>query len=658
MNIALWSTLIGALVGAWSSPTDLKLGDLDGLPEWSRPALASLDILEPPEHAGAWRLLDRISVHYEGDGTILRKRRIVQVVLQHRGAEEASLYHLSQLGEGTRIERLRGWHVRPHGRVERLVQNNVMTVGAMATSRALLAGEATVARFNAVTRGSVVIFESIEREKSYLGPSFMWRIDAGFPTRELMIRIVESEASPAPPVDLIPLNIKAWGLQASKGARWLKVNDIPGVGDEALAAAEPSYYPAVIVRFKDRAVDGGRYQSWDHMARWYWSVFAEMALTKAPATLPAATADGDGVANTVAAVIDRLTYRQVYLSHARGWEPLAGEEVARRAYGDCKDMVACLAEFGRQRDIRVEPVLANIVDGPRIGPDDPPYPYFNHLIAAIPLQESLGLPAEVVVDGDRYLIVDPTAKDTPFGRLPAGYRDRAVMICTQGGARWVAIPETALEEIAFSIALQGSLDADLGLTGVLSITETGNVHGMRTMTRRTHQTRIARYLRGLLKLPPLATLAPMDHQLDEKARVVTRWHVNWPLFLRPDADGFRLPDSFLPPQLPPPVTPGTVRQSPLQIDGVHRQTMQLDVQLARPLVPVQSDVRHQGDFWSLTWKASGGKRLQIQQTLAIQSRTFDRTNLVTGVQQVRQLRQDLEQMHLYDSLLRVPRSKP
>jgi transglutaminase-like putative cysteine protease len=225
-------------------------------------------------------------------------------------------------------------------------------------------------------------------------------------------------------VTINPVGLKAWGLKSVLTDRELSVRNVPPFTEEAMAAPHLSFYPYVVARFLKSDLDRKRYESWDSYARWYYQTFKDAAFEKgsSPSTVPATI---ELIKAMQQPLRDNITYRQVYLSNARGYVPEPGKEVMKKAYGDCKDMASCFANACREKGVTVYPVLANIVDGAYLTPDHVPCPMFNHLISAIPLDKSLGLPAEVVVGGERYLIYDSPA--TPLlGGCP---RDTRAATC-------------------------------------------------------------------------------------------------------------------------------------------------------------------------------------------------------------------------------------
>ena len=172
--------------------------------------------------------------------------------------------------------------------------------------------------------------------------------------------------------------------------------------------------------------------------------------------------------------------------------------------------------------------------------------YFNHVIAAIPLQQSLDLNAEVVVG--RTTISAGRSYFHPhafLGFLPADYRNRHIMICTSEGSHWVSIPDRALEQESVSIFLSGTLDADFKLTGSLEFREQGDGYGYRTRIKEYNPRDLVQACREDFDIPATAMLSLNGHELDEHGNIKLLFNIEWPGFLLRDGIGLRLPPGIL-----------------------------------------------------------------------------------------------------------------
>jgi len=600
------------------------------LPEWAQSYYKLHGPSEIPVRADVHRIEERYELDFDDRGRILRRHRVVYRVNRQGGALDASRYAAPGGNDKGKLLRLRGWHVNARGEVDILDESRLVIAGL--SQRGNLVDE-TVAfvSFARVATGSIVIFESLYREKSFMGPISMFPVLGKYPVDHFSVGF----ASGREPGRVIHTGLESWGITPRMINGELVLNKLPGLGEEAEQASFADLYPRVLVRFDRDGEDGPRYDSWDSFAAWYWTVFEAAAFEKgAPEPGPV---DVDALRRVIEKVSERIVYRQVYLSHARGYVPDKGADVMRRAYGDCKDIVACTAHLASESAILVRPALANIVTGPFTTGDDPPSPSFNHLITAVPLAKSLDLPAEVAVDGKRYLLFDGTAPDTRFGYLPRGYEGRRVMICEPEGAVWVAIPEEALEPGDLRCDLTGTLSEAGELRGELTIAERGNAAGLRAIIEDTAEIR-ERVIRYQLELPPYLALEAKDARREPNGDTVQTWTVRWPGFTRQDADGFRLPDCIVP-DLSVPVEPaGRRRRSPVIFEAIPEIRWHLELEGVSAWRPGEMHAGAESRFGRWQWRVTRDEALVIEHRFSRERVILDR----------RELRKGLEEWHAFD----------
>ena len=249
--------------------------------------------------------------------------------------------------------------------------------------------------------------------------------------------------------------------------------------DEGLTPAPEDVLPNVFLRFADPAQTSLMgVDSWDAIARWEVARYLQSSPPlRLPGTEPKPSLEE--LQRLRSWIARQITYKMVYLTPDRGWVPEVAEEVFRKRYGDCKDMASLFIAASRSVGFEAFPVLARIFEG-RISVDDPVGPQaFNHVIAAVRLPNSLGLPAEVETPRGRFLLVDPTDAFTSLGRMAEAHRGRRVMLCLPEGAQWVVVPTSAIVAPGLTTRLEGRLEAGGRLKGHLTIQETGNSVGIR-----------------------------------------------------------------------------------------------------------------------------------------------------------------------------------
>ncbi len=461
--------------------------DLGKLPEWAQgPAREGL-AAAAPDNADAWVLLDRTEFAYTGDGEIRQVHRRLVRVLTERGLGEG-VYFLSGLGgRANKVKRIKGWNCRPDGEVVRLDQDDIVAVDAD-SAHTVTTGVRTGAGLDRVVKGSLVAFESQKTFRYVAGPG-----GSAWPLERNPVRLWEFVLGKAEglftnlkqvQMDLQSRNLKPWlGLDELHGVHSVALRDLPALPRDESAIPDPrDVLPRIVVRFQDPSLqDAAPMTSWDALATWYEARYRE----RSSALKPAAGVPADpleGLRQAHAWVARQVTYRQVYLTPDRGWIPETAAEVQRKLYGDCKDLTSILVGFSRGLGLEAYPVLSRIVEG-RVAEDEPVESgAFNHVIAAVQLTRSLDLPAEVQTPKGRFLLIDMTARFTPFGHLPDGHRNRRVMICLPGGAVWTRVPEQAVQRPGVAYALEGRVDASYRLKGLLKVEELGDYLGYRSAT--------------------------------------------------------------------------------------------------------------------------------------------------------------------------------
>ena len=275
-------------------------------------------------------------------------------------------------------------------------------------------------------------------------------------------------------------------------------------------------------------------------------------------------------------------------------------------------MVSCLAYQAKSKGIQVLPVIASIVDGFRVSKDHPVAPIFNHLIGAVPLAKSLGLPAEVQIGDQIMLLVDPTAKYTPLGFLPSGYKDRNLLVCTKEGAQWIEVPEKALEDSSLTLNLNGLLDAQYTLGGTLELIERGDAHFLRTLNKSGNIRNLEWSVRQLVDMPGTVELTLVSRHLDDNQNLNLIYQLKWPSFLQRDAGGLRLPGTITPRAKGNLQHPGSERQFPIAFDQLPDRTWNLSIRSKTPLHPGTDKAQWEGDYHRFAWEAEGGTNLKVR----------------------------------------------
>lgn len=572
-------------------------------PDWVHRTLQLQSESSPGKQADAWRLLDDYLVTYQGDGELRIRHRLIYRILSESGREQGSTFFFNTTEGVSDLEEVQGWHLHPNGAIENLTKAQQVTIGTANDYHAIHRDSVRIAHFDRTVPGSTVAFESFTTHRYFLGPVILIDLLAPFPTMKFRLECAVNPAVASPTLyRIVPFRTSGWGLRhIEKDSRVVTLTSLPPVpsGDEMHHSRD--FYPGFAVFFDDPAVQ--HFDSWNHLASWYQKVFCQAALGASSSHLQPAS-ELVSLAKAFDDISQRLTYRQLYLDPNRGWLPEQGDVVFDQAFGDCKDMVSCLAFGAAQRNIAVLPALTSIGPGHHITQNDTPNPFFNHVIAAIPLKQASGMSAEIDVDGERFLLADPTARGTPFGLLPAALRGRDVMVCRPKGAVWVSIPDAMTESARVSINVTGTLDAAQNFVGTWRVHEEGNRLDLRNMALSGSLRHLADHLKRSLDLPGMTDVELTDSPRIQDGIVDLTFAVRWPGFLLPDSCGFRLPEPIVLP-CPPPLTDKAHPQlCPFEIPNLPQIRWHLAVDTPIQLTPAQAQAAWSKSHHAFTWTAA------------------------------------------------------
>lgn len=593
------------------------------LPPWAETALRGVDIESPPEDAEAWQLYDELIIEYKGNGIFEKHRKQLRYVVRNRGAALASVIALVSDGENAELERIRGWHRRPNGSEEKLDRKSVLTVNSSNASL-LDNNRSTFANFKGAVRGSIIAFETIEKTESYYQMEAIGLLNI-MPTAKRIIKITTG----ADALNESIIAADGWDLKMETSANAWEFTDLPGVLGEPYQPGFRDLDPMLLLIASNQK--STRLASWDSLAKWYYELFTNKALAGKAAPEAKKASDTEALKKLVTQTTAALTYRQRYLSFDRGWEPISGEEVKRFAYGDCKDMTAYIAHQCKQQDVTSYPALVSVLDGFRLNRNSAVLPSFNHVIAAILVDESVKAPAVVSVGEQRYLLTDATSKYTPFGNLPAHFKGLEVMICTPAGAQWVAVPDSALEEERTELTFLGVLDANFTFAGSIKVKEYGNSLGLRDAYRSGGKRGVSNTFAYTMGIPGSTDLDINNIEFDEDQALVIQFQSRWPSFMRRDSGGVRLHGNLVPVGIGYLKETSDERQMPLHIRPVPEMVINMSLRSAIALDPAASEKTIELPHRSLKWEASGGNMFKLKITRKGSEAIFDKQQLSEGI---------------------------
>lgn len=616
-------------------------------PTWAEDILNQVDLKTAPAKASVWTLYDALEFEMLPKGKMQIKRKYLRYVIRESGSEEGSIYLVFGDEDSTKVKSIKGWHQRKNGTFDKLDRKDVVTVGN-SRSGELNRSTTTLAFFPDVARGSVVAFESTEVEDSFF-PLRYFGVLGSDPVREMAISMVAGGPEGKPSIKAF--GFENWDLDVTQSETSIVIKQIPAFKNEPYSPEYTDAFPYLQIAYQGSLSE--HLTSWDALATWYVSMFRKATgITAAGQPAPNASA----VKAAIEKVTSRISYRQRYLSPGRGWIPALAKEVRRRAYGDCKDMVSCLAFEAMEQNIAVLPVMANIGEGFRTGEQATPGPVFDHLIAAIKLASPMDLPAQVEVDGSHYLLVDPTSSHTPFGYLPSYYRNRDVMLCLESGARWIKIPNQALDKTELQLSLEGALDSQFTLQGTLRLLEKGNAFGLRTIYNEYNPLDLEAFLRRSLDLPGYLDMTLIEKGETKEGHIKLAFTLRWPSFLMRDAGGLRLPVAIVSEPLSDLSNQKNKRMLPIYREGIPKTTWTIQLQTETALLPGASKVGFDDPSLQFLWKAeTNANQLTIRYVQESQDLYFSKAEIQAGLEKWNVLQKAFNPFALAGATLQVVR---
>lgn len=591
----------------WSAGLVLSAQDFSRLPAWAAGAAQAAQSDPVPENAEAWVLLERTEIAYAGDGEIRIRRQQLWKILEERGTRYSAFTIYGLGGKASRVKRLKGWNLRPDGEVVKLDSESVVSSND-ASEEEFSTTTFTGASLDRVMKGSLVAFESLESIRNPIGPVADASLMGNLPIRVWELEVAKQEGwltnLQAVEIKIDRRHFQPWVTKtedlAGGGLRIMGLLPIPT--DEGAHPDFSEILPVVQVRFLDpKRPLAAMWSSWDANARWVSEIFLPACQPSGVIVMKGKTGV-EGLREIWAWMRRELTYKAVYLSPERGWVPESSVEVGRKRYGDCKDLTAFLLGEARSLGLAGVPVLARIGRG-ALSADEPPFPRFNHVIAGLRMEASLGLPAEVETPKGRYLLVDPTDFHTPIGFLSNAHAKGRLMICLPTGAVWVEVPDQAILPQRMAVELKGDVVGG-ELRGNMVLRESGNYWGLRSAARRGGGKAVHDLLlKDHLDLPPTShsKVESFSDPLDLDHPLEVTLHVDHPTAFRIQGGEGHLTDLGIP------WVPGTIQrvskprrypvESRLSGDLSYRAELKFTVPV-KPFLPVRSG---ESPFRSFTW---------------------------------------------------------
>lgn len=432
--------------------------------------------------ADAVVLLSDLSVELAPNGRRTNRTRAVLRILKREGrtyARAAAVY----IHPADKVVQLGAWLQNPGTHVRQFGRKQILD---LALDPEALYSESRTAIINAsaeALEGALFAWESVTEEPPGLAQA-VWYPQGPIPVCQARCELRLPAAwqgrgrfLEAPPAETqgYPDGL-VWELRNLSA---LKDEPLAPPGERAGALLAYAIQPPAT---RDRPPLLRGFSSWDDLAQFALQRFAPASkTTPAIATkvreLCAGKAGSWEQTRAIAAFVQKQRYVSIAANLRRdgGFSPRPAGTVLASGYGDCKDKVSLLCALLNEAGIPAYPVLCLSGDRTAVRPDWPSPSQFNHMVAAIHVDESVASP-HLVEDpsGGRLLLFDPTDEYTPIGEYPVSDQGGRVLLCTPGTGRLVQIPLAPPASSTDRFSFRAKLSPDGSLA--VGFTEAG--HGL------------------------------------------------------------------------------------------------------------------------------------------------------------------------------------
>lgn len=247
--------------------------------------------------------------------------------------------------------------------------------------------------------------------------------------------------------------------------RWEDKNIVSNVQSEAMAP-NLTDLPEVVVRLSEWTIEGKTSRGFDtpkQMSAWEFSehyqpmrqVNPDIAMLAAEIVADVPPRPEEQAAALYAWVRDNITYCAISLGMG-GWKPHPSTEVRSNRYGDCKDKATFLSALLLSQGIASRPAGIYAHEGYPRPFTLPVLGRFNHAILVVDLP---GGP----------VIVDPTTRTVPFGRLPVGDENAPILPASKGGSSLMTTPVAPPQDHRQKLTYVGEMDAEGNVEGTFRL---------------------------------------------------------------------------------------------------------------------------------------------------------------------------------------------
>ena len=574
--------------------------------------LSECAALPTPDNAAgapALVLLDQSSVRIDAKGRLTTSRRYAVRILDASG-ERYALASIAYLAGRDSVKGLGAWLLRD-GKELKLAKSKARPWSdvaldedavfseyrAKAFSYADLAAPGDVFGYEATSEGDELFIDQTRLWYSSL-PTLIERYDLTIPPGWTLTARMTGDR---PPTE----NRSADGLAWS----WV-LRDTPYRPSEPYAD-DVRWFDARLVTSIQRPPAAGpagpvSFSRWSDVAAWTLGFSSgqcdrDPALAEMVGRLTAGIEDPLGRMRAISRHVQALRYVSISrdIGIGFGYRPRKATEVHAKGWGDCKDKANLMCAMLRELGITAYLASANLGYGRTIAAEWPSPRQFNHAIVAIPVDDSVDLPA--VVETTRFgrvLFFDATDPVSMLGDLSIGLQGTPAFILAEGSDELTILPRLAAEQ---NRRLERRFELTLAPAG--GVQGTGLYHGrgqtaarLRSILRRRSAKELETWVLESLGAPLRgATLSEVTVNDDPVADVVQiRFELAAPKFCQFLPGNLALVKLDLFSRSGMPAFPKRERMFPVDFDGSQvRETVRLVLpgRFAAEELPAPVDIR-------------------------------------------------------------------
>ena len=395
-------------------------------------------------------LLDESSIEVGRNGLLTERYRYAVRVLTQDG-KSAAIARAGYESGSEKVKSFQAWHLPAQGQPALYAKKDTIDTVPYSDGRDLYKESRLllISASNDVAIGSVFGYESVIESRTIFSQS-TWFFNTSMPVEESTVRY---HVPPGWSVRAQTFNHDAIAPIVSGDTYTWSLKSIPAVADDAGSPGVRDFVPWLGLDIVPSTADaaGCGFQplaTWKDVSVFQTAYYDPPSIPDDSIKARAAAVVGD--ARTTWERITRLCREAqrinyiaiaINLNQAGGYTPRPAPRVLQCNYGDCKDKATLLRSLLLAQGITSYPVAVYSGAATFVRPEWPSPFQFNHCILAIPVDDTVDVPAIVVHPTlGRLLIFDPTNEYLAPGWLPmedlAGY---ALVLAGEKGAL-VAMP--------------------------------------------------------------------------------------------------------------------------------------------------------------------------------------------------------------------------